>query len=150
MQEYRPKSIFVDFKNLSANVIIESKRDADEFIKKYNEFILYKIPKFTIMYDLSNINNGKNVKMQYSVAPINPNNQKPFNIHNKPQNFHNVMPMNQPIMNNNFFKPNRMPINPQFNINPNMIYMNDPNNQLYNQNYNSMMNGFNNMTIMRR
>jgi hypothetical protein len=148
MQEFKPKDIIVDFKNLSAFVIIESKRDADEFIKKYNEFIMYKIPKFTIMYDFSHMNNGVNVKLHNTITPMVHNNQKPIKNPNIPKNFQNVMPMNQHIMNNNY-KPNMMQMNSQLNLNPNMIYMNDPNNQIYNQNFNSMMNGFNNMNIMR-
>jgi hypothetical protein len=50
MTEYNPKSVIVDFNSKSGIITLNSFKDADEFMRKYNEFIVYKPPKFAITY----------------------------------------------------------------------------------------------------
>jgi hypothetical protein len=50
MTEYTPKDVSVDFENRTGTITLGSVKDADEFIRKYNEHIMYKIPRFIITY----------------------------------------------------------------------------------------------------
>jgi hypothetical protein len=104
MTEYTPKAVNVDFDTKSGVITLESVKDSDEFIRKYNEFILYKVPKFLVTYR--------------EVENLTPQNMNPQNM--TPQNF------------------NPQTMNPQMNP------------QLYNQAFNSMMMGFNNMNISNK
>jgi len=48
VQEFSPKEIIIDFPNKSAIVILKSRRDQEEILEKYTEFINYKTPDFLL------------------------------------------------------------------------------------------------------
>jgi hypothetical protein len=61
MTEYTPKSVVVDFENRTGTITLGSVKDADEFIRKYNEYIMYKIPKFIITFREQALEQGQSM-----------------------------------------------------------------------------------------
>ena len=152
MQEYRPKEVRVNLKDLSAIVVIDSKKDAEELIKKYNEFILYKVPKFdfNLMVNQAPVANPQMVPVP-QIPPKKINTMPPMQNHN----MFNPQMMKPGVMNPNMMIPNM--INPQVKpnmsmnmpMNHNKIFINDTKHmqQPFNQNMNQMMNNFQNMSL---
>jgi hypothetical protein len=69
MTEYNPKSVDVDWDNRSGSITFSSLKDSDEFIRRYNEYILYRVPKFIISYQEQAIKDSQ----------VNPYNQQAYN-----------------------------------------------------------------------
>lgn len=155
MQEYRPKEVRVNMNDLSAIVVIDKKRDAEELIRKYNEFIMYKIPKFDFNLMINQV--PPMIKQQSTIVQNMPPKNIMSNMNNPNMlNMYNPHIMNPNMKNQNMMNPPKQQQNGSHNMhmNPNMIFMKDQKNmnqgnQPYNPNINQMVNKFNNMNISK-
>ncbi len=94
VQEYSPKEISI-VNPRTAVVRMNSKKDLDEFMRKYNEAVAYSLPKFLVLPFIENRFNEMN-KMgigmnQHVGMNLIPNNNFPVNLGQIP-GFQNMPP----------------------------------------------------------
>lgn len=57
MSEYSPKEIRVNLNDKTALVAMAKRKDVEEFMQKFNEFIMYNYPKFAVGLHEQNVSN---------------------------------------------------------------------------------------------
>ncbi len=55
LSEYNPREIKVNMQNRTAIVVMNSKKDVQDFLKKYNEFITCNYPRFMFSLPIPNM-----------------------------------------------------------------------------------------------